>query len=45
MKKTLATLLAGAAVTALLMSGCADPNITRTGRSAIEHYAYSFDRS
>ena len=36
MKKTLATLLAGAAVTALLMSGCADPNITRTGRSAIE---------
>ena len=36
MKKTLAVLLAGAAVTALLMSGCADPNITRTGRSAIE---------
>ena len=36
MKKTLATLLAGAAVTALLMSGCADPNITRTGRNAIE---------
>ncbi len=36
MKKTLAILLSGAAVTALLMSGCADPNITRTGRSAIE---------
>ena len=36
MKKTLAILLAGTAVTVFLMSGCADPNITRTGRNAIE---------
>ena len=36
MKKTLAILLSGAAVTALLLSGCAEPNITRTGRNAIE---------
>ena len=36
MKKTLAVLLSGAAATALLLSGCAEPNITRTGRNAIE---------
>ena len=36
MKKTLATLLSGAVAAALLLSGCADPNITRTGRNAVE---------
>ncbi len=36
MKKTLSVLFAGAVATALLMSGCAEPNITRTGRNAIE---------
>ena len=41
MKKTLSTLFAGAVATALLMSGCADPNITRTGRNAIEQLVLS----
>ena len=36
MKKSLSILFAGAVATALLMCGCAEPNITRTGRNAIE---------
>ena len=41
MKKSLAMLLVGAVATALLLSGCAEPNITRTGRNAIEQLVLS----
>ena len=36
MKKTVASIICCAAALVMLLSGCADPRITNTGRNAIE---------